>query len=450
MEAAIKEKHQFTWKEIGALIIPLIVEQALSILIGMADTMMVSKAGEAAVSAVSLIDNLSVLLTTAFSAFATGGAVIVAQYMGAGKNADAKAAAKNLIYISLGVSLIIALILVPFRRSVIDALYGMIETDVRAYAMDYLFYIALSYPFLALYSAFAALSRSERRSSRTMIVSALMNVINIGGNALLIYSYGMAAKGAAIASLVSRIVGALVMFILMMREKEILNVRGITKGPISKALIAMILKIAIPSAIEGSLFNIGKLVLMRLIATLGTSSTAIHAVICNFNSFSNIPGYAINLAIVTIVGQCRGRDNFRDIKYYTRRLIALDYLTIATVTVPLYFFAPSIIGFYGLESASAVRALPIARLCVIACSTIWPLSFGQPQMLAACGDVKFNLAASISSIWIFRIMGAYVLVKCFNMDVEAIWYGMYADWAFRAILFYGRIKSGKWKDKKVI
>lgn len=448
--ANMENRHQFTWKEVGALIIPLIVEQALSILIGMADTMMVSSSGEAAVSAVSIIDNLSVLLTTAFSAFATGGAVVVSQYLGAKNRQKAKDTAKNLVYLTLGFSLLILLILIPFRRQVIDLIYGMIAPDVRSHAMDYLFFVALSYPFLALYSAFAALSRSEKRSTRTMLVSALMNILNITGNAILIYRFNLSAKGAAISSLIARATGALIMFSLMMREKEVLNIRGIAKGPISSELIRKILRIAIPAAIEGSLFNVGKLLLMRLIASLGTSATAIHAVICNFNSFTNIPGNGINLSIVTIVGQCRGRDNFKDIKYYTWHLIALSFISTFAVSLPLFIFAPGIISFYGLESASAAEALPLARICAVACMVLWPLSFGPPQMLEACGDVRFNLIASISSIWIFRIAGAYFMVRCLGMGVEAIWYGMYADWGARSIIFTSRIISGKWKDKKVI
>lgn len=449
--AELRQSHQFSWREIIALIIPLIIEQALGILIGMADTMMVSSSGESAVSAVSIIDNLSALLTTAFSSFATGGAVVVSQYLGAKQYDKARDTARNLVYLALGLSLAIIIILIPFRRHVIDVIYGMITPEVRVHAMDYLLYIALSYPFLALYSAFSALSRSEKKSTRTMVVSTLMNIMNVGGNALLIYGLGMAAKGAAISSLIARATGAMIMLLLMLRKKEILNVRGLlTKFAVSAELIRRILKIAIPAAIEGSLFNIGKLVLMRLIASLGTSATAIHAVICNFNSFSTIPGNGINLSIMTIVGQCRGRNNFRDVKYYTRKLIALMYISNFITALPLFIFAPRIIGFYGLESASASAALPIARCCVIACMAIWPLSFGPPQMLEACGDVKFNLIAAIISIWIFRIGGAYFMVKCLRMGVEAIWYGMYADWCVRGIIFTGRILSGKWKDKKVI
>ena len=181
MSKAEKELHQFRSKEVAALIIPLIIEQALSIFIGMADTMMVSSAGEAAVSAVSLIDNLSFLLTTTFSAFATGGSVVVSQYLGAKNEKNAKDSAKNLVYLSMGFSIVIVAIIIPFKGQIIDGIYGMIESDVRAYAEDYLLYIALSYPFLAIYSALAAISRSEQKSTRTMTVTALMNVLNIGG-----------------------------------------------------------------------------------------------------------------------------------------------------------------------------------------------------------------------------------------------------------------------------
>ena len=196
------------------------------------------------------------------------------------------------------------------------------------------------------------------------------------------------------------------MAMLMMNRKEELNIRGLLKGPVSPALIARILRIGIPSGLEGAAFHIGKIMVQSLVASLGTSAIAINAVVGNFNAYANIPGNGINLAMITIIGQCRGQNN--------------------------------------------IAAVPICRLCLFMCFAIWPLAFTIPNMLKAVGDVRFILLASFSSMWLCRVGGAYLFVRFFGMGVEGIWYAMYLDWAFRGILYSVRVLHGRWVDKKVI
>ena len=445
-----KIRHQFTSKDIAALIIPLIADSFLSILIGMADTIMVSRCGEAAVSGVSLVDTVSNLLITVFNAFATGGAVVVSQYLGHKEEDNARASARNLIYISVIISVIMTAIILPIRGHMISLLFGSITDEVRMNTDAYFVPILISYPFLAVYSALTALSRSERRSFRTMMVSVMMNAINIGGNALLIYHEGLGPRGAGIASLASRIAGCAVMFTLMMNRKESLNIRGLLKGPFSPYLIKKILRIGIPSGLEGAAFHVGKIMVQALISGLGTSAMAINAVAGNFNAYSNIPGNGISLAMITIVGQCRGQDNIRDVKYYTKLLTGLVFIATILINIPLLLFAPQVISFYGLEPSSIDAAIPICSLCLVMCTTIWPFAFTLPNMLKAVGDVKFILFASFTSMWIFRVGGAYFMVKILGMGVEAIWYAMYLDWACRGILYLWRVSRGRWQEKRVI
>ncbi len=444
------KKHQYSTKELCLLIIPLIADSFLSILIGMADTIMVSSCGEAAVSGVSLVDSISNLLITLFSAFATGGAVVVSQYLGRNDGAKAKSAAKNLIYIAAFISILMTLIVLPIRSHVVNLFFGTIEDAVKQYTDDYFVPILISYPFLALYSALTALSRAENKSVRTMGVSVLMNVINIGGNAFLIYVVGLGPRGAGISSLLSRVAGFVVMFILLHKGSDKLSLKGISKGPIAMPEIKKILRIGIPSGLEGATFHIGKIMVQALITTLGTSAIAINAVASNFNAYSNIPGNGINLAIITIIGQCRGNKNFEDISYYTKRLIALVYIASLVIDIPFYILAPHVIAIYGLEPSSILTAIPICRLCIAMCVIIWPLAFSTPNMLKAVGDVRYILFASFSSMWIFRVGGAYFMVKALGMGVEAIWYAMYMDWAFRGFLYVSRAISGRWKTKEVI
>ena len=443
-------KHQYSGRELYSLIIPLIADSFLSILIGMADTVMVSSCGEAAVSGVSLVDTISNLLINLFSAFATGGAVVVSQYLGRDDKANARAGAKNLLYISAFVSLMMTAIVLPIRGHIIDLCFGTIEESVRTYTDQYFVPILLSYPFLALYSALTALSRAENRSFRTMGVSALMNVMNIGGNALMIYVVGLGPRGAGISSLLSRIAGFAVMAALLHRKSDILSIDGILKGPVDLSIIRKILSIGIPAGLEGTTFHIGKIMVQSLTASLGTSAIAINAVAGNFNAYSNIPGNGINLALITVIGQCRGKNNFKDISYYTRYLLLLVYISTLAINIPFYILTPNVISFYGLEAASLSAAVPICRLCLVTCTLVWPLAFTLPNMLKAVGDVRFILFASFSSMWIFRVGGAYLMVRAFGMGIEAIWYAMYLDWIARGTLFSLRIASGRWKTKEVI
>ena len=440
----------YSRRNLAALIIPLIIDSFLSILIGMADTIMVSTNGEAAVSGVSLVDTISNLLVQLFAAFATGGAVVVAQYLGSGDKEKAKDSAKNLIYISAIISVIMTIVVMPVRGIIIDTCFGDIGEDVRAYTDDYFVPILLSYPFLAIYSALTALSRAENRSVRTMLVSVMMNAINIGGNAILIFIYGLGPRGAGIASLASRVMGCIVMFILLHKGTDKLSLKGILSGPFSPDLIKRILRIGIPAGIEGATFNLGKIFVQSLTASLGTSALAINAVTGNFNSYSNIPGNGINLAMITVIGQCRGRRNFDDISYYTKLLIALVYISVFITVLPMFILAPKVISIYGLEKDSIQQAIPMARLCLFMCFAVWPLGFTLPNMLKAVGDVRFIMLASFSSMWLFRVLGAYILVRGLGFGVEGIWYAMYMDWIVRGMLYFWRVTSGRWKTKEVI
>ena len=440
----------YSRRSLAALIIPLIIDSFLSILIGMADTIMVSTNGEAAVSGVSLVDTISNLLVQLFAAFATGGAVVVAQYLGSGDKEKAKDSAKNLIYISAIISVIMTIVVMPIRGIIIDTCFGDIGEDVRAYTDDYFVPILLSYPFLAIYSALTALSRAENRSVRTMLVSVMMNAINIGGNAILIFIYGLGPRGAGIASLASRVMGCIVMFILLHKGTDKLSLKGILSGPFSPDLIRRILRIGIPAGIEGATFNLGKIFVQSLTASLGTSALAINAVTGNFNSYSNIPGNGINLAMITVIGQCRGRRNFDDISYYTKLLIALVYMSVFITVLPMFILAPQVISIYGLEKDSIQQAIPMARLCLFMCFAVWPLGFTLPNMLKAVGDVRFIMLASFSSMWLFRVLGAYILVRGLGFGVEGIWYAMYMDWIVRGMLYFWRVASGRWKTKEVI
>lgn len=281
----------FSNKDLRKLIIPLVIEQLLAVTIGMADTVMVSSCGEAAVSGISLVDSINFLLITLFSSLATGGAVIASQYIGRGDHKSASLAAKQLFYASLALSAVLGVIAVFFRKPVLNMVFGSIEADVMAHAQIYFLLSAISYPFLAVYNAGAALFRSMGDSRTTMLISILMNTINIVGNAILIYGFQMAAAGAATASLVSRAVGAIIITVLLLNPRRIIFYDKLHKPEIHLSMLKSILQIGVPNGLENSIFQIGKILVASIVSGFGTISITANAVAGNLASLQVYSGH---------------------------------------------------------------------------------------------------------------------------------------------------------------
>ncbi len=442
--------HLFNYRSIWNLTFPLIIESLLSITIGMADTIMVSGYSEVAVSAASSVDILSQLFIQVFAAFATGGAVIVSQYLGHNEKEKAQKAARNLIYITLLISVVLLSIGLLLKDVIITLVVGKAGVDVKRDAISYFIPIMISFPFLAVFNSTTAISRSIQKTKRTMAVALVMNIVNIGANYFFIYTLNLGAMGAGVASMLSRIIGAIIMFTLMMNKDEDCNLRGIQKLSFDKELILKISKMGLPTALDGSLFHFGKIILQSLIATLGTSALAINAVVGNFNAYANIPGNAMSLAIIALVGYSAGAGRKDEERYYTRLMMTFGILVTLLITSFMYIYTDLVVGIYQLSEENTKIAIPICRLCLITCTFIWPFSFILPNALRATGDVKFTMIISIFSMWTFRVILSFILVKFFNFGVDGVWYGMYADWTFRGTVFTIRYLGHKWQEKMVI
>lgn len=435
----------FSNKDLKNLILPLIVEQLLAVTIGIADTVMVSSCGEAAVSGISLVDSINILLITVFSSLATGGAVIAAQYLGKGEPHNASKAAKQLEYLVLGISILLMGLAVAFRNVTLSAIFGAIEPDVMSNAQIYFLLSALSYPALAVYNAGAALFRSMGDSRTSMLISILMNAINVGGNALLIFGFGMGVAGAAAASLVSRIVGAVIITVLLLNRDRKIHLDEIRKFEWKPDMIKKILRIGVPNGLENSIFQIGKILVASVVAGFGTVAITANAIAGNLASIQIIPGQAIGMAMLTVVGQCIGARDYDGVKKYVKKLMAVTYLATWAVTLFMVLFSRNIVSFYSLSGESASLTLEVFMVHAVCCAVIWPPAFALPNALRAASDVKFTMLVSLFSMWIFRIGFSYVLALYFQMGVVGIWVAMCIDWLCRAVFFVFRFLSGKWK-----
>jgi len=264
----------FTKKDIFKILIPLVIEQFLTVSIGMIDSMMVSSAGEAAISGVSLVDTLNLLLVYIFSALSSGGAVVISQFLGKKDNEKTQLASKLLVWVVFVVSCVLTFISVFFRRKMLSFVFGSVDADVMSSAVIYFLYTALSYPFLALYGAASAIFRSMGNTRISLIVSLLKNVINVVGNAVLIFGFDMGAAGAAIATLFSRVVGALVMMVCLHGKHNLIQIDNIFRFKVDFSIIRRICAIGIPNGLENGMFQLGKVLTQSLVATFATVQIA--------------------------------------------------------------------------------------------------------------------------------------------------------------------------------
>ena len=441
----------FTRQALVALLLPLIAEQALSVTIGLADTLMVSSVGEAAVSGVSLVDSFNTLMIQVMSALATGGAVVTSQYIGHREPKNAKAAAAQILFVLASFSLVVAAVVVVGRHAILRGIFGSIDADVMRYAETYFLLSALSYPFIGLYNAGAALFRAQGNSKISMLSSLVMNVINIGGNAVLIYGFGMGVLGAALASLVSRAVSCLVVLWLLQRPGCALRVDGLRALAPDGGLIRRILRVGIPAGIENGMFQIGKLSVSSLTSTLGTAAIAANAVAGNISSFLNVPASAVGIGALTVVGQCLGAGEKVQAKRYSRLLLLTAYAGDWLMNLSgLFFLNKLALSWFNLSPDAYGMALELMVWFNAVSLILWPSSFTLPNILRAAGDAAFTMTVSVISMWVFRVAFCYLMVLKFHCGLLFIWMGMFLDWAMRSLFFCVRFVRGRWMEQKVI
>lgn len=436
----------FTGKQLRALILPLIVEQFLGIFVGMADTMMVASAGEAAVSGVSLVDSLNVLLIVLLVALTTGGSVIISQHLGAKSYSDALKSAQQLLLSTTSLSLLMTAIALLGNYWLLHFIFGNIAPDVMGHARIYFFILAFSYPFLAIYNSCAAIFRAMGNSKISMTASLVMNLLNVCGNALLVFCFHMGASGVAISSLISRMFAAAFLLLMLRRPDQLITLKTYSLQ-FDTGIIRKLLYIGVPSSIETSIFQIGKLLVLSVVAGFGTSATTANAVSNSLSQFALIPAAAIGTAMITISGQCIGAGAYDLAVSYTKKLLLLSHGILAATNLIMFFACPYLLPLYSLTPETLQTATLLIRVHSIGAIFLYPESFMLTNTLRAAADVKYPMVVSILSMWIWRIGFSYILGIYFHMGVLGVWVAMLSDWLCRSICFGLRFRSGVWKTK---
>lgn len=427
----------FTRRDLIKLLAPLIAEQVLAVLVGMVDVVMVAAVGEAAVSGVSLVDSISILIIQILAALATGGAVISAQYLGKSQSENACRAAGQLIGVTAALSIVITAAALVGNQHLLQMVFGKAEPAVMNDAAIYFRITALSYPFIAVYNSCAALFRSMGNSKVSMAVSMMMNLINVVGNGVCVFGLHMGVSGVAYPTLLSRAAAAAVMLYLIQNPNNIIRINRLEELKPNFTMIKNILSIGIPGGLESGMFQFGKIALQSLVSSLGTAAIASYAVASNLVTLLYLPGNAIGLGLITIVGQCVGAGEKQQAKRYTKELIFLNYGILLVLCTGLILFSKELVSIYQLsKEASAISTEMIVAHSVA--MIIWPAAFTIPHALRASMDAKFTMLVSVFSMWTFRIAFAYIFVRYAGFGVMGVWYGMFIDWIFRAVLFVWR------------
>lgn len=436
---------EFTARDLRKLVVPLVVEQLLAITVGLSDSLMVAQVGEAAMSAVSLVDTVNVLLVNAFAALATGGAVIAGQYLGRREPDKAGHSGQQLLLFMGEVSLLITVLFYLGKGFILGVVFGQVEPDVAAYANTYFMIVEASTPFLAIYSAGAALFRVMGNSGISMWVSLTMNAINVVGNAVLIFAVGMEVEGVAYPTLVSRIFAAVAMVVLLLKRPNLpLRVEHFTFRH-DRYVVKNILRFGVPNGLENSMFQLGKILLLSTVSVLGTASVAANAIGNTIASFQCVAGTALGLAIVTVVSRCIGAGSYERARYYTKKLMKTAYLYMTLTIVVLWLLMPLIMRLYNVSPEAQDYAEKIIWMHGGFGIVIWPAAFTLPQALRAAGDTRFTLIVSTVSMWTLRVGLGVLMGRFWGFGVLGIWMAMFFDWILRAVLFVIRFRGHKWE-----
>ena len=442
------ENHLFSNKRLIKLIIPLVIEQGLTILMGMADGVMVSSVGEAAISGVSLVDMINAVILVLFAALATGGSVVTSQFLGARNYEKAQRSVGQLVLMALALGIATMVPCILFDEQLIRLCFGAIEADVMEACLKYLRITAVSFPFIALYNAGAAIFRSTGNSKVSMQASMVMNIINVVGNAFCIYVLKWGVYGVAVPTLISRAAAGIYMVWKVTRPRQELRLTKQGISHLDGPMMGSILRIGIPSACENCFFSLGRLIVASMITLFGTSQVSANAVAGNIDRLGIIIGQAMGLAMVTVVGQCVGARDTDQAKYYIKKLLGWTYLAQGLTNLLIVIFVGQLVDFYStLGPETRALAMKLSTMHASMAILFWPVSFVLPNALRASNDVKFTMWVGIFSMLVCRIFGSWILCVQLEMGAVGVWIAMITDWVVRTSFFVPRVISGKWKSK---
>ena len=445
-----EERQLFSNRALKAMIIPLLLEHLLQLVVGLADTMMVSYAGEATVSGVSLDTMIYTIFIYLFTALATGGAVIVSQYVGRGDLKNANLAASQDFFIAGCLAVVCTVLILLSGPALLHVLYSRTDPDVMEACRTYLWIVALSFPANAFYNAGAAIYRSMGRTKPILYVSIAINLLNIIGNAIGIFVLRAGAAGVAWPTTISWYAGAVLMTALCLKRDNEVHVRIEEMLRPYGAMLQRILHVAVPNAAENVLFQLAKVVLGSLIATFGTSQIAANGIGQTFWSLAACMSSAMGPVFITVIGQCMGAGDTEAAEWYMRKLLRLTMVLASLWNLLVLLLVPILLPFYSITAETRHYIWVIVVIHNVFAALVQPFAIPLSSGLRAAGDVTFSLWSSVFCTVVFRTALSFLLGLTMGLGVVGIAWAMVLDWTLKMILDIIRFRSGKWKENRVI
>lgn len=444
------ENLMFDNKALWAITFPIMVEQFLNCLMGTADSMMVSNVGSAALSAVSCVDSINILVFQVFSALATGGTILCSQYIGLGNKEKAKKSADQVFLTVLFISVVLMLVCIFLKLPILRLVFGSVEEAVMTNAATYFFITALSYPALALFDAGAAFMRASGNSRFPMNISIASNLINIAGNAILIFGFDMGVAGAAIATTVSRYISVIVVYIGLSRPNQPIVINHYLAIRPDMPVILKVLSIGIPAGVENGMFQFGKLAIQSSVSTLGTTAIAAQAMAALMENFNGMIALGIGIAMMTVVGQSVGAGRKEESRYYIVKMSIWAEIVVVISVIVILILTKPITVLAGMDPTAADMCFEMVVYISIVKPIVWTFAFLPSYGMRAAGDVRFSMLTSMCTMWFCRVALSTFLIRVVGIGILGVWIGMFSDWTIRAIIFSIRYMHGKWLDIKVI
>lgn len=449
-EGIMRENEMFSNEKLKKMIVPLLLEQLLVMFVGLADTLVISYAGEAAVSGVSLVNQFNTIFIYLFTALASGGAVVISQYIGRHERDHAGEAASQLLMFSAFFSALIAVTVLIGNEAMLRLLFGKVEESVMDACITYLKISAYSYPALAIYNAGAAVYRSVGKTNVTMYISVASNAINVIGNVVGVFVLKAGVAGVAWPSFIARVFSAVAITVLCFQKKNEVVYRGQWIFGWKVGLMRSILNVAVPNGIENGIFQLVKVALSSIVALFGTCQIAANGVAQSIWSLAALAGVAMGPVFITVIGQCMGKGNTEGAEYYFRKLTKVTLLISTVWNLLIFLLTPVFLHFYSLTLETKQLVLLLVLIHNVFNAVAYPFSGALSNGLRAAGDVKFTMYVSVVSTIAVRLILSWLLGIVLQMGVIGIALAMVFDWVIRAVLFAWREKTGRWKNFQII
>ena len=452
----VKNKYTlFTGKQLLWLILPIVIEQIFSTSLGFIDSAMVSRIDNLghAGNAVGNVDQINNMIIQLFSAFATGGAILTSQYLGANNNQSARASAKHMLVVVTIMSVLIAGLCLALNNPLLKLFFGGVDSEVHSMSRTYFYITAASFPFIGLFNGCAALLRAQRKSLFTMISAGLSCILNFGANYIFIFNFNMGVLGAALATFICRAIPAVFMFCLLLNKRLPVHISFKEKFRFDFGMIKHILKIAIPSGIESALFQLGKLLTVTFVNTknyVNAEGINIHAnantMAMYLNNIGSVVGGGVGTSCTTVIGQAVGTGDADQCKYYMKKMFLLSYIVNAVCVAAIMASAsPLLRVLYSYPEESFDIALKCLYIALSFQFVTYPLSFTTPGILKATSDVKYVMWSAIISMALMRVGLCCIFTQVVHLGAYGFWIGMCSDWVLRSVLFLSRLLTGRWK-----